>query len=98
MSRTFRKPPGFAMPSANPAYHLNDTSYGDRYQRHIDRLKLGMDGVYQSNVCEPTPDAPKGFHTWNTVPTGGRKYAKRMAAKILRRRGAHDIQRTLRAD
>ena len=55
-----------------------------------DRYYNGYDGS-TSDCHAPSSAGPKGYDTYNEVGSGTKKWAKRAAAKVVRRRAIDDI-------
>lgn len=93
MSRTTRKCPPWAARwalriAADPSYF-----YGKGDPQRCKWLH-GYDGV-NHDIGTPIKNSPRGFDRWGEVSSGNRRWAKRGAAKVIRRRFKKEIAVTL---
>lgn len=64
------------------------------------RFRNGYDRRYSKDLYQPFADGPKGYDTWEHVPSGrkSKRAAKRGVSRLLRIRAQRDIRSTLRDD
>lgn len=98
MSRTTRRRPyGFnknepiwlrAKAEHEPGHRWNDINRNDIFNNR-DAKSYGDTGC-------PSNRGPKGYEAWDTVSPSNRRWAKRGASKVLRRRADREIVKELR--
>ena len=96
MSRTKRTKPEWAIRWSKAITQDRD-AYINYRKFSINRNKWlnGYDGVYH-DIGMPRNNSPRGYDRWDEVGRSNRRWAKRGAAKVIRRRFKKEIAAILR--
>lgn len=104
MSRTTRRRPYGFNPGevlheqAKVDYETGDKTWRYRAKRPFDKHDIYHNrdaSSYGAGKRGAYSGGPKGYSSWDTVPTSTRRFHSRAAARVLRRRGKDDIQQQL---